>query len=1670
MTDLRIVDINFENWNPQIDHTRLKVDVALQLTEFPLISYPRLPFINIRRISINCFGFGGTNCHVVLDDAESFLKQQALPISRSKCSSLSTTPGSTTPVSSYLGSWRPSSRSSILTADMFDTLHLIVFSMQDRHGLNRLASSHIAHIGQNAASPPFCLQDYAYTMYSRRSLLKHRAFVVARSIPDLMQKMANLDDPSDMEPLAELTPALVFSGQGAQWACMGMELMAFATYQESIHTADAYMQKLDNSFHLSAALRDRWSDMHLPEVAQATTTAVQVALVDLLEACGIQAASVVGHSSGEIAAAYAARLITREDAWKLAFYRGKSVAASRELCPEVKGAMLAVGLSKVDVQTYIYSAGVGLVTVACNNSPRLVTLSGDRDAILTIKTKLDRDGIFNSPVKTETAYHSPHMELIAQQYLESIGKITPNGEGKALMYSSVFGRQILPGELTAEYWIKNLTQPVEFEDAVRRMIEPVVGGGVRPNAFIEVGPHNVWRQSLEQIVEKLGSGNTPLPYFSTLCRGRDAAETLLEMVGQLFLHGCKVNMDWYFHRNEYSSGPRSLIDLPPYSWDHSKKYWQESHMSRDHRLRQFGRRDLIGSPTFDAILPFEPRWRGFFRVHETPWILDHRIQNEILYPAAGMVCMAFEGADQMVHSVVDKPSDILDFEVSNLEIKAPMVVPTTDRGLEHFMSARRTTDACHDGVTTWRYDFTIFSKLYDDAPFQENAKGVFGIRFYKRGVGEKHGRSLLSKPHDTKHKRVSQGSLSLGESMSRQSSFEFYEGLDVIGMTYGPPFRNIVDIGRLDSAGDALERWAIISIPNTKEQMPEKFEFDHLVHPATLDSIFQTAITAEAGPMIPTYIENIRVAADLTTEAGAIFFSVAKGTDLECDQASADIDVWHCTEGERAPIHVVEVTGLRAQSINSVTGRNFLPSHRHLVSTFIWKEDVKRTNMDVFGARDWLGLVAHKHPDASILHIGDSIDTISTIVNYLSGESSSAPGFGKYIISTKSKRDYHEILKNVAKNSRHLLDYRDPDCLASPGNEIFDLVLYDSKNRQSKKNLHRFASAVSTWFDQAEPNVHRLLGQDILLNPTELHSVLDDGRFVLLTPQETQCISLAEELRQCLQCRGFPTTVEALSWVEFQPHDINEIVISLVDMIDTDDFVFSMDEQQYGLVKMLLTKSTRLLWVTRGAQMNCESPKSSLFLGWARSVRSEDDHKRIVCLDLDVQDRQPKEIAELLGAFALSSMSSASLERDTEYAERDGKFYVPRLVPLDELNSVIEKAPAEEENPIAHHMTVDGSGIYVVFGGFGGLGMAIAEWLVEQGAGRIALVSRSGVPKDQELHRRFQELCRSKAAQVHSYSLDMCNIEEVSSLVRELQDDKKLKIRGVIHAAGVLRDAAYQNIDHRDWAAAVNPKTTGSWNIHRALPKDIDFLVLLSSASGIIGNRGQANYAAGNAFQDALARHRTASGLHTVSLDLGPVIGVGMADPETLGRLKASGFFGIRLRDVLFLLERTIAGYGVRDERIPAQVVVGVGTGGLIQQNGVADPFWAGTALFSILNRVDLAETAAAGSPLASSPAEGDSFHILKQALKKANTEEEAAEKLMKGFTEAIVEMLPNLRAHNVREDMTPAELGSDSMRGASLDGWLKRATGFGVGMGINGMPVRRICEEVVRKAGFGRR
>lgn len=266
-------------------------------------------------------------------------------------------------------------------------------------------------------------------------------------------------------------------------------------------------------------------------------------------------------------------------------------------------------------------------------------------------------------------------------------------------------------------------------------------------------------------------------------------------------------------------------------------------------------------------------------------------------------------------------------------------------------------------------------------------------------------------------------------------------------------------------------------------------------------------------------------------------------------------------------------------------------------------------------------------------------------------------------------------------------------------------------------------------------------------------------------------------------------------------------------------------------------------------------------------------------------------------------------------------------------------------------------------------------------------------------------------------------------------------------------------MDYDRWQKAFGPKAVGSSNLHQQLPKDMDFFVFLSSSSGVIGNRGQANYSAGNCFQDALARHRSSLGMHSVSIDLGLVLGAGMVaeNEDLLDAMKASGFIGIRIQDMLTILDRAMAPPDTEASLgIPAQIVTTVGTGGLTIQNQPSDPFWTRTALFRYLNQVD------APPHGLNSAARSAAGQDLRSTIRAAATPEEATQAVCTALI-ATVARRKGMVSDDFDRHQSLSSYGIDSLDSIFVLGWISRETGVTV-QTVEGVTIDELSQDIARR------
>lgn len=306
-----------------------------------------------------------------------------------------------------------------------------------------------------------------------------------------------------------------------------------------------------------------------------------MALVDLLRHWNIIPDAVVGHSSGEIAAAYCKGAIDREGALLISYHRGRLSSDIRGFAPDLAGAMLVTGLGPEAVQIYISNVTDGTAVVACINSPSSTTLSGDAQAIDTLHKILSEDGHFARRLKIDTAYHSHHMEVIAESYLSSLAsvQILQGDDQGVKMFSSVSGKLVNSSELGPSYWVANMLSPVNFFGAVESLFShsdvKLKRKSTKPYVefLVEVGPHSALQGPIMQILRSNPQKFESLTYASILERGANACTSALDAAGRLFQRGFPVNISAVNTDKDVAGNDGFLVDLPAYAWNRNAKYW-----------------------------------------------------------------------------------------------------------------------------------------------------------------------------------------------------------------------------------------------------------------------------------------------------------------------------------------------------------------------------------------------------------------------------------------------------------------------------------------------------------------------------------------------------------------------------------------------------------------------------------------------------------------------------------------------------------------------------------------------------------------------------------------------------------------------------------------------------------------------------------------------------------------------------------------------------------------------------------------------------------------------------------------------------------------------------------------------------------------------------------------
>ncbi|AXG82183.1 type I polyketide synthase [Streptomyces paludis] len=738
-----------------------------------------------RRAGVSSFGVSGTNAHVILEQAPS--APEPAPES-----DVESTPGSgppaTPPLVAGVVPWVLSAKSA---ASLRGQAERLLASVRERPGVRPA--------------------DVGWSLATTRAGFEHRAVVTGAGREELLAGLSAL---AGGHPAAHVVsgPAvaapgvvMVFPGQGAQWAAMGRELYAASpVFAEGIDACAAAFAPLTDWDLREAVTGGVWP-LERVDVVQPVLFAVMVSLAGLWRAAGIRPAAVIGHSQGEIAAAHVAGALSLADAARVVVLRGQALTALSGA-----GGMLSVPLAEDEVAGHLDRyPGLGIAAV---NGPAQTVVSGDADALAELHGELTGSGVRSRMIPVDYASHSPQVDRVRERILADLAEVRPRSSS-VRFFSTLTGEPLDTAGLTAEYWYRNLREPVLFARAHEAAL--AAGYGV----FAEVSPHPVL---VPAMVDSIARAGRDAVAFGTLRRDEPAAERFVQAVARAQVAG--VDPDW-----PAVLGSGDPVPLPTYAFDRAR-YWLEPDPGSAHDVTGAGQTPT-GHPLLGAVIDSPDgttTLTGRLSLSAHPWLADHTVAGTVVVPGTAVLEMAGRAADHLGSG-----------RIAELVLQAPLVLPA--RGavqLRVVVGARADDDApTDDGGRR----LTVHSR---PEPVRQDDSGAWTL----------HATGALASAPGTAGPPLGPWPPAGAAPVDISG---VYERLAERELRYGPVFQGLRAAWR-----DGRTLYAEVALPEGQHAAADTYT----LHPALLDAALHVLATAGDGGEgftvgLPFSWEGVRVAA-----------------------------------------------------------------------------------------------------------------------------------------------------------------------------------------------------------------------------------------------------------------------------------------------------------------------------------------------------------------------------------------------------------------------------------------------------------------------------------------------------------------------------------------------------------------------------------------------------------------------------------------------------------------------------------------------------------------------------------------------------------------------------------------------------------------------------------------
>ncbi|HEV2343873.1 MAG TPA: type I polyketide synthase, partial [Actinocrinis sp.] len=1582
--------------SPHIDWTSGAVELAVRTVPWPQQDWPR-------RAGVSSFGISGTNAHVILEQApdsgpsergderaepddERGLDALGLDAANQDTVNQGTVTLNTVDLNTLdLDAAKPDEQAAAVLA--------WPLSASSAAGLRGQAARLRRFVAENPSLSP---ADAGWSLASARAQLTHRAVVLASDRDGFESGLAALerDEPTaaTVSAVTRGRPrvAFVFPGQGGQWPGMAAELLDTSpVFAERIQECEQALSEFVD-WSLTAVLRQAPGAPSLDrvDVVQPTLFAVMVSLAGLWRHYGVEPAAVVGHSQGEIAAAYVAGGLSLRDAAQVVAMRSAALTAL-----PAGGGMASVQLGREQIQQRLSRWGDRL-EVAAVNSPSQVVVSGDGAALDELVAECAAAGVRARRIEVDYAAHSAQVEQLRESLLTDLGAITPR-TSQVPFYSAVTAGLLDTARLDAEYWYQNLRQPVQFEAATRALRGR--GFGV----FVETSPHPVLAIAVADAAELAEDAAEPVAVGS-LRRGEGGLRRFVASLAEAWTAG--VQLDW-----SVLFGPAAqLLPLPAYAFDR-QRFWLEDPRAATADPAALGV-GATGHPLLGAEVTLADGTgtvlTGRLSARAQPWLSDHAVAGVALLPGTGFVELALRAADE-----VGCP------QIEELTLEAPLVLPDEDT-VQVQLSV-----GPPDGAG--RRPLAIYARSEQEAGLADSwTRHASGTLAAVRR--ELNGEALHLREWPPP-----------GAVPVPVDPAEFYREAQDSGYTYGPAFQGLRAAWRRGG-----EVFAEVALPEPLHDEAGRYG----LHPALLDAAFQAMLLgafAADGPMDGAAGEGPAAArARLPFALSGVSLLASGATALRVYLSPAGTDAVRVAvaDGSGRPVAIVDRLVSRPvdpDRLNAVRGGSnrallrvdwtALPDAAASLSgqwamlgddPLDMARQLRAAGASVTSYPDVTavaGVVAAgaAAPDTLVLSargaagLPDAVHELTaaallTIQSWLADERLAR---SRLVVVTRSAVDAtgaDEIDDLAAASVWGLVRSAQAE---HPGRLVLvDLAAADTSPAALGRALTCGEPQVAIREDRVL--IPRLAPADprreALVPPadgpwrleTDGSGVLE-GLSLVPWPQAGRRLERGE-VRVRVRAAGlnFRDVLVALGVYPGEAFIGNEgagVVLETgpgVTGVKPGDRVMGMLPQAFGplavtdhrwLVPMppqwsyeqaatvptafltayyalarvaAVRAGERVLVHAAAGGVGMAAVQIARHLGaevYATASPAKHDVLRAMGLDDDhiASSRDPQFAGRVLAATAgvgvdvvLNSLVGELTDASLSVLPRGGRFVELGKADLRDPDQVTQAHPAvmyqaidlvrDADAELLHSMLAeitalaragalrplpvratdvrqarqafrtmsqgrhtgklvltmprlpDPSGTVLVTGGTGTLGALVARHLVSAwGVRHLILASRRGeqAPGAADLRAQLREL----GASVRVAACDVADRAALAALLAAIPGDHPLT--GIVHTAGQLDDGVVTSLTAQQMATVLRPKADAAVHLDE-LTRDADLgmFVLFSAAGGVIGNPGQGNYSAANAFLDALAANRRARGQAATSI----AWGLWAPDSGMTGRLVAS--------------------------------------------------------------------------------------------------------------------------------------------------------------------------------------